>query len=509
MAWRWTGRATSTSPIGKNHRIRKVGATGVISTVAGNGTRGYRGDGGPAVAARLRLPTGVALDESGNLYIADTSNHRIRKVDSAGVITTVAGDGTQGFGGDSGAATAAQLNDPYGVALDGSGNLYIADTDNERIRKVDASGVISTVAGDGTYDFSGDGGSAVAARLNVPEGVALDESGNLYIADTYNERIRKVDASGVISTVAGNGTSGFGGDGGPAVAAQLNSPSGVALDGAGNLYVADTYNHRIRKVAAPAATPRIPADGIVLATATPLVNRISPNAIISVFGQDFAGTQTLNPVIDADGGIAVNLAATCLEIGGKRAPLFVVTPGQINAQVPHDLAPGEVALTVTRGCGTANEQRSAAASATVAAVSPAFFNLVNNADGRNPLVALHGGGPALAGAPDLGAAFTPAEPGEFVTLFGTGFGVTEPPLATGQIPGAAVNLANTVAFAFGGIAVPAQDVLYAGASPCCAGLYQFTVRVPADVPDGDATVTAVVQGVSTPEGPYLTVRRPQ
>ena len=124
-------------------------------------------------------------------------------------------------------------------------------------------------------------------------------------------------------------------------------------------------------------------------------------------------------------------------------------------------------------------------------------------------VALHGGGPDLAGAPDLGAAFTPAEPGEFVTLFGTGFGATEPPLATGQIPGAAVNLANTVAFTFGGIAVPPQDVFYAGAAPCCAGLYQFTVRVPANLPDGDATVTAVVQGVSTPEGPYLTVRRPQ
>ena len=242
------------------------------------------------------------------------------------------------------------------------------------------------------------------------------------------------------------------------------------------------------------------------ATQTPLVSRISPNAIISVFGHEFAGTRTLNPVIDADGGIAVNLAATCLEIGGKRAPLFVVTPGQINAQVPHDLAPGEAALTVTRGCGTANEQRSAAASATVAAVSPAFFNLVNNADGRNPLIALHGGGPALAGATDPGAAYTPAEPGEFVTLFGTGFGATEPPLATGQIPGAAVNLANAVAFTFGGIAVAPQDVFYAGASPCCAGLYQFTVHLPANLPDGDATVTATVQGVSTPQGPYLTVR---
>ena len=312
--------------------------------------------------------------------------------------------------------------------------------------------------------------------------------------------------------MAGDGTRGYGGDGGAAAAAQLSSPQGVVPDGDGNLYIADLDNDRIRRLTpAPAPPPRIPADGIVLATGPPAVNRISPNAIISVFGHEFAGTRTLNPVIDADGGIAVNLAATCLQIGGKRAPLFVVTPGQINAQVPHDLAPGEAALTVTRGCGTANEQRSAAASATVAAVSPAFFNVLSNLNGRNPLVALHGGGPNLIGAPGLlpGAEFTPAAPGEVVTLYGTGFGPTEPAIAAGRIPGAAANLTNAVAFVVGGIAVPPQDVLYAGASPCCAGLYQFTLRLPADVPDGDATVTAVVQGVSTPEGAYLTVRGPQ
>ena len=504
-----------------NHRIRRVNSAGAITTVAGYGPTGeggggFGGDGGPAAAARLSFPVGVAVDGAGNLYIADAFNHRIRRVNSAGAITTVAGYGPTGvggggYGGDGGPAAAARLSLPYGVAPDGAGNLYIADALNHRIRKVDAAGVISTVAGSGEGGFGeggfgGDGGPAVAAQLSGPLGVALDGAGNLYIADADNHRIRKVDAAGVITTVAGygptgEGEGGFGGDGGPAAAARLDTPFDVALDGAGNLYIADTNNNRIRRLT-PAAmpTPSISAGGVVLASGTPLVNRISPNALISVFGREFAGTQTLNPVIDADGGIAVNLAATCLQIGGKRAPLFVVTPGQINAQVPHDLAPGAAALTVTRGCGTANEQRSAAASATVVAVSPAFFNVLSNLDGRNPLVALHGDGPALIGAPGLGAAFTPAEPGEVVTLYGTGFGPTEPAIAAGRIPGAAARLTNAVAFTVGGIAVPAQDVPYAGASPCCAGLYQFTLRLPANLPDGDATVTATVQGVSTPQG---------
>ena len=233
---------------GRNHRIRKVDSAGVISTVAGNGTEGYSGDGGAAVGAQLNYPFGVALDGADNLYIADFGNNRIRKVDSAGVISTVAGTGTAGSLGDGGAAVGAQLNYPRSVALDGAGNLYIAEDVNHRIRKMDSAGVISTVAGNGTEGYSGDGGAAVGAQLNEPFGVALDGAGNLYIAEYENQRIRKVDSTGVISTVAGNGTEGYSGDGGAAVGAQLDSPYGVALDGAGNLYIADMGNHRIRKV---------------------------------------------------------------------------------------------------------------------------------------------------------------------------------------------------------------------------------------------------------------------
>ncbi len=232
-----------------NNRIRKVDAlTGIITTFAGGGSS--LGDGGAAAAAQLNWPSGAALDGSGNLYIADSFNHRIRRVDaSTGIITTVAGTGTSGYraSDDGAAATSAQINTPLGVTLDGSGNLYIADTNNNRIRRVTPAGVITTFAGGGSS--LGDGGAAAAAQLNGPFDAAVDGSGNLYIADTNNHRVRKVDAStGNISTVAGTGTAGSSGDGGAAASAQLDNPRSVALDGSGNLYIADKDNDRIRKV---------------------------------------------------------------------------------------------------------------------------------------------------------------------------------------------------------------------------------------------------------------------
>jgi sugar lactone lactonase YvrE len=234
---------------GANHRVRKVNTSGVITTFAGNGTSGYSGDGGSATSAQLSFPVAVTVDGSGNIYIADNNNSCIRKVNTLGIITTAAGNGTlQGYGGDGGPATSAKMIWPYGVALDGSGNIYVADTYNNRVRKVNTSGIISTYAGNGSAGYSGDGGPATSARLNNPWGIAVDGSGNVYIGDSKNNCIRKVNNSGVISTIAGNNIPGFSGDGGLATSAQLNNPTGMTLDASGNLFISDIANNRVRKV---------------------------------------------------------------------------------------------------------------------------------------------------------------------------------------------------------------------------------------------------------------------
>ncbi len=281
-----------------NARIRAVaGSTGTfygramtagdIYAIAGDGNPGFSGDGGPATAAELDFPSGVTVDGTGNLLIADSGDNRIRvvagssgtfygKAMTAGHIYTIAGDGTAGFSGDGGPATAAELDQPVGVTVDGAGNVLIADTLNSRIRVVAAStgtfygqamtaGDIYTIAGDGNPGFSGDGGPATAAELSSPEGVAADANGNLLIADTLNSRIRAVAGStgtfygqamtaGDIYTIAGNGTAGFSGDGGPATAAEYRFPDGVATDGPGNVLIADTNNNRVRVVAAATGT---------------------------------------------------------------------------------------------------------------------------------------------------------------------------------------------------------------------------------------------------------------
>jgi uncharacterized protein (TIGR03437 family) len=251
-------------PDSYNNIVVKLSTDGTLTVVAGNGNAGFSGDGGPATGASLNAPTGVAVDSAGNLYIADSQNNRVRKV-SGGVITTVGGIGTFGFAGDGGPATKAQLYLPISVALDRAGNVYVADSGNQRIRLI-SGGTIKTIAGNGIRAFSGDGGPATSASLNLPRGIALDAMDNLYIGD-YNNRVRKV-SGGTISTVAGNGLAGFSGDGSSAVAASLSAPQAVTVDAGGQLFIADTNNNRVRKV----------ADGIITTVAGNGAGRFSGDA---------------------------------------------------------------------------------------------------------------------------------------------------------------------------------------------------------------------------------------
>jgi uncharacterized protein (TIGR03437 family) len=302
-----------------NFRIRKISSDGTISTVAGDGLLSYSGDGGLAAKAQLDGPQGVAMDAAGDLYIADTQNNAVREVSASGVIATIAGTGIAGLSGDGGQAAAAQLNKPQGVAVDTAGNLYIADTLNNRVRQVSPGGVIATVAGTGVAGSSGDGGPAGNAQLNRPQGLAVDTAGNLYIADVNNSLIRRVAPDGTIHVVAGTGISSYAGDGGPATAAFLNGPEGVAVDSAGNLYIADTGNNRVRLV--------------------------SPNGVISTIagtgaaGHSGDGGPAVIAQIASPGSVAVDAAGN-LYIGDSSTRIRKVSPDGTIVTITGAATPG-------------------------------------------------------------------------------------------------------------------------------------------------------------------------
>jgi len=232
----------------EHNTIDRIDKNGMLTRFAGTGEAGYSGDGGPAIQATLRIPAGLLTDDKGNVYIADRENHVVRKVDPKGIITTIAGNGTAGFSGDGGPAVKASFNFPSGLALDSKGNLYIADRSNNRIRRVTPKGIVNTYAGNGEEGYGGDSGPALKARIDRPFGLAIDKKDNLFIADRRNNRVRKINPSGIITTAAGDGGFFYMGDNGPAYRASIAGPTGVAVDDKGNLYIADRNNNRIRVV---------------------------------------------------------------------------------------------------------------------------------------------------------------------------------------------------------------------------------------------------------------------
>ncbi len=484
-----------------SYRVRKVTPDGTISTVAGNGQRGSfgaSGDGGLATSTALHGVEGLALDAAGNLYVSD-GDAFVRKVNTAGIISTVAGSGCFSSGtptcplGDGGPATRASLNGPHGLAVDTSGNLYITDSSNNRVRKVTPAGTITTVAGNGQKGFSGDGGPATRASLSIndPGGsVAVDTVGNLYIADSGNFRIRKVTPGGTISTVAGNGSFGFSGDCGPATAATLAFPFAVALDAAGNLYIADTFSDRIRKVffAPPSSSviPTLPPDSAVNAAsfrpATDPNGAIAPGANVAVFGTQLAlATQVALSV--PLGNILLDDCVT-FSAGNNifAAPLFFVSAGQINAQVPFELPPGTASVQVRRG-----DRVSAAQPVKVAAVSPGIFSL--NQQGTGAGAILH------AENFQLVSESAPARPGEFLIIFGTGLGAVQPTVASGQPAPGNAPLATTVSTPVVNIGGIPAAVAFSGLAPGFVGLYQVNVQVPTEVPSGTQPLQIIMNGV--------------
>jgi len=488
----------------KSGAIEKVDATGTLTILAGQpGFGGYAGDGGPAVDAKLCQPSGLALDAAHNIYVADNCNDIIRKIDSKGIITTIAGQPqVHGYAGDGGPASNAKFTFPDDVVFD-AGNLYIADMGNHIIRKIDTSGNITTIAGQpDKAGYSGDGGPARSAQFNNPGDLALDASGNLYISDSGNNVVREVLTNGTIFTIAGDGGGSYSGDSGPATHVSISQPWQIVTVPSGNLYVADRFNDIVWQLTPAPLSPAITSvDGSGLSV--PLVTTISTNGLFSVFGAGFAPAGTALEPAAVGGALVINAAHTCVEVGSAMAPLTYVSATQINAQVPAVPASGSVKVSVISNCGQPNQAFSAPVTVSVAPAAPEFLYFVHNANGQNPVAAVDNTTGAYIGAAGLiaGAAFRPAQAGEIVTLFGVGFGQTTPPQTPGVLAAAAAQVGNAAVTLGGNPITP----LYVGVSPTYAGLYQVTFAVPSGLEPGPQTIQVSIGGTSSPAGAFLEV----
>ncbi len=479
-----------------DNRIRKVDTAGIIATFAGSGSlgnSGFSGDGGPAINAQLSVPSGVAFDNAGNLYIADTGNGRIRKVDTQGTITTVAGRGNGSALGDGGPATNAQLANPSDVAVDGAGNIYIADFGNNAIRKVNSSsGTISSILHGGFGNCQPGSKPAAAADIGFGVSLTVDSAGSLYIADASSLCIHKLDTSGNVTTFAGGGTN-FSDDGIPATSIGLGKPDGVAVDAAGNLYIADSSRFKVFKVAAgPVPTPVVAAalNAASFATGQSLVQ----GSLASIFGTALAPSTVSATTIP----LPLSLGGVSVTIGGVAAPLIFVSSAQINLQVPWTLQNGTVDIVVT-----VNNTVSAAFKATVGGVAPGIFS---TQFGAGPAIAINPDGSLAAPAGSIpGLATRPAKVGETIIILGTGLGLVIPAITTGAASSDILRRTIiTPGVLIGGVAA---QVSFSGLSPQFVGVNQLNVVVP-NVPAGTVSLQIDEAGVRSTDKVTIAVANP-
>jgi trimeric autotransporter adhesin len=464
------------------NRVWKIAATGGVTAFAGTGTRGFGGDGGAASSALLNAPSAVATDLAGDVFIADFGNERIREVSTDGTINTVAGNGLQGYSGDGGPAIDANLNLPLGVAVDTSGNIYIADSNNNVIREVTTDGNINTIAGTSLIGYSGDGGPAIGAQMTSPSGIVVDAFANLYFIDGTT-RIRMIGSGGTINTIAGNGSIGYSGDAGMATQAQFNSPGGLALDLAGNVYVADTGNNAIR-VLQPVVS------GVALSAVTNAASNqtgaIAPGEIVVLYGSGVGPSQLQQYQLNANGLVPTSLAGTSVAFNGIAGPVLYASPTQVAVVVPFELS-GQSAQVIVNSEG----QITAPVTVPLAAAAPGIFT--GNSSGQGQAAALNEDFSANGSA-------NPAAQGSLLSFFLTGGGETSPD-STDGLPGAPPLplLTLPVVVTIGG--QQAQVSYAGGALGQVAGMVQITVKVPTNIqPASAAPLSVQIGGVSAQSG---------
>jgi uncharacterized protein (TIGR03437 family) len=438
----------------QGNRILGLNSAGEVIVISGDGQAGSGRDGGPAGLARWNRPRGLAFDRAGNLYVADSLTHRIRRIGVSGLVSTVAGTGDAGFGGDGGLARNAQLNTPSAIAIDAQDNLYVADSGNHAIRAISAAGFITTLAG-----AAGSEGSV----LRFPTGVAVDSQGRLFVADTFNHRIRMIEPGGRLTAIAGNGQPGLSGEGGPALEASLHSPAAVAVDGQGVIHFADLDNHRIRRLT-PVAAPAAPAP------VQPFQNPATELTVVngaSLLPGPVAPGQIVTLVVTADE----------VQFDGKRAAIVAARPGRTDVQAPYGLIAGTKVLIEALAGG----QAAGKATVPVADSAPGLFTMSD------------------------GSAAPPALRGTIASLYLTGAGRLTPLPVDGEPASAPPAVpVHSIGVRIGNADA---DVVWAGAAPGQVGTVQLNVQLPGlFTAPGIMPVVVTVAGVASQAGVTIQLR---